>query len=407
MDDTPTKLPDIPVLSIAAPDSLSVTPGPEVDNPAPIDVQPEIVRIQSRLNNELIEHYRMISGFESTEIIRLEKEFLKLTKNSDFMSRDVFRRIPAIEVCPLYDRVELVFFELSSVSATSVDRANPASVEGLQNNTGMRSGIGGAWLPSIGGLWSWLTLGTSSGGGPSSDRAVTPVSVPSGEEQIPTSAAVDLTVWVEVDATNCGDLLAFEDFLIGLSLFNSPGMPESKLKLSFRLQDFDGDGGHFVLSLPYLLLYYTIICDSKIKCIAACVGVLSREDLIEYISRIAGFTAPATEVEAGAEAETASAEPDAAGETKQATEGETEKGPAKEPEEGAEDAAPNSESAPTAKVKTEGLTMNDIEEVVDQLFLECVDTAAVAPGKQQGVVVADYIRIVALSEFATKLRITI
>jgi Ca2+-binding EF-hand superfamily protein len=196
------------------------------------------IRIQSRLDSELIEHFRMISGFENSEISRLEKEFLKLTKNSDFMSREVFRSIPAIEVCPLRDRLELVFFELSTVTATSVDRANPASAIAIAP-AATHADAEGVWPQSFGQLVQWFT-------GAGSD-AVVPVDAAAEVGGVGTGAGsanggYASGSWVVVDAENCADLLCFTDFLLALSQFNSPGMSEAKLKMCFRLQDFDGDG---------------------------------------------------------------------------------------------------------------------------------------------------------------------
>jgi Ca2+-binding EF-hand superfamily protein len=38
------------------------------------------------------------------------------------------------------------------------------------------------------------------------------------------------------------DSLSFKEFLVGLSSFNVPGSADQKLKLAFKLQDFDNDG---------------------------------------------------------------------------------------------------------------------------------------------------------------------
>eukprot|EP00600_Ochromonadales_sp_CCMP1393_P009670 CAMPEP_0174956952 /NCGR_PEP_ID=MMETSP0004_2-20121128/1811_1 /TAXON_ID=420556 /ORGANISM="Ochromonas sp., Strain CCMP1393" /LENGTH=135 /DNA_ID=CAMNT_0016205025 /DNA_START=214 /DNA_END=621 /DNA_ORIENTATION=- len=54
--------------------------------------------------------------------------------------------------------------------------------------------------------------------------------------------------------------LDFKSFLVGLSQFNSPGRREEKLKMAFKIQDFDDD------------------------------GTISKEDLIEYLKRITGAT---------------------------------------------------------------------------------------------------------------------
>lgn len=50
--------------------------------------------------------------------------------------------------------------------------------------------------------------------------------------------------------------LDFQAFLIGLSLFNSPGQRDQKLKTAFKIQDFDNDG---ILTLNDLKQYLSMI----------------------------------------------------------------------------------------------------------------------------------------------------
>lgn len=52
--------------------------------------------------------------------------------------------------------------------------------------------------------------------------------------------------------------LDFKDFLYGVSLFNSPGSRETKLKVAFQIQDFDGDN---VISKEDLRQYLTILLE--------------------------------------------------------------------------------------------------------------------------------------------------
>ena len=70
--------------------------------------------IKSKLNADTIEEYRMVCGFEPSDILRLEDIFLKQTNNLDIMSNEIFLKIPAIDICPLKDRLEMIFFELST-----------------------------------------------------------------------------------------------------------------------------------------------------------------------------------------------------------------------------------------------------------------------------------------------------
>lgn len=61
-------------------------------------------------------------------------------------------------------------------------------------------------------------------------------------------------------------VLDFRGFLVGLAAFNSPGLREQKLKLAFRIQDFDAD------------------------------GAISRSDMAVYIARITANTVTDEEV---------------------------------------------------------------------------------------------------------------
>jgi Ca2+-binding EF-hand superfamily protein len=56
--------------------------------------------------------------------------------------------------------------------------------------------------------------------------------------------------------------LDFQAFLCGLSLFNSPGQREQKLKTAFKLQDFDNDG---VLNKQDLMKYIKLITGEALE----------------------------------------------------------------------------------------------------------------------------------------------
>ena len=118
------------------------------------------------LTDEDIEEFRMISGFDVTEIKRIRKAFFRYSNNQDYISKSTFTTIPCISLNPLQDKICKLF--------------------------GYDDGM---------------------------------------------------------------DRLNFKEFLIGLSMFNSPGSREMKLKVAFQMQDIDGD------------------------------GVVSRDDLFKYIER--------------------------------------------------------------------------------------------------------------------------
>jgi len=44
------------------------------------------------------------------------------------------------------------------------------------------------------------------------------------------------------DKTSLQSSLGFKEFLLGIAIFNSPGLQEQKLRAAFRLQDVDDDG---------------------------------------------------------------------------------------------------------------------------------------------------------------------
>lgn len=66
--------------------------------------------------------------------------------------------------------------------------------------------------------------------------------------------------------TEESSVLDFQAFLVGLSAFNSPGKREQKLRIAFKIQDFDGDGS------------------------------ISRKDLAQYIERTTAKTLTDTEI---------------------------------------------------------------------------------------------------------------
>mmetsp|Transcript_23026 Transcript_23026/g.23246 ORF Transcript_23026/g.23246 Transcript_23026/m.23246 type:complete len:205 (+) Transcript_23026:231-845(+) len=124
------------------------------------------------LTNEQIEEYRMLSGFEVGEILRLRKVFLYHTNHTEDMSKEVFLNLPAIIHNPLNDRICAIF--------------------GYDNKA----------------------------------------------------------------------IIDFRAFIIGISSFNSPGNKEHKLRVAFRLHDFDEDN---YISQEDLRLYLLRITGNKLS----------------------------------------------------------------------------------------------------------------------------------------------
>lgn len=46
------------------------------------------------INEEALEEYKMLTDFESTEIIRYRRLFLKLNNNDEYMTKETFKNIP-------------------------------------------------------------------------------------------------------------------------------------------------------------------------------------------------------------------------------------------------------------------------------------------------------------------------
>lgn len=62
--------------------------------------------------------------------------------------------------------------------------------------------------------------------------------------------------------TDLVDELDFKGFLVGVAAFNSPGLKVQKLRIAFRIQDFDDDG---VINKSDLTTYLNRITESSLK----------------------------------------------------------------------------------------------------------------------------------------------
>jgi Ca2+-binding EF-hand superfamily protein len=81
-----------------------------------------IVSLDTDIDEEKIEEYKMLSGFQAKDIVRLRKVFLELTNGSESMSKEVFCGIEGIALNPLLDRICDCFGltdELSSITFQS------------------------------------------------------------------------------------------------------------------------------------------------------------------------------------------------------------------------------------------------------------------------------------------------
>ena len=81
--------------------------------------------------------------------------------------------------------------------------------------------------------------------------------------------------------------LDFRSFLCSVAAFNLPGSKEKKLKIAFRIQDFDGMQNFNVPIFANRYLLIDICTDD---------GFISKADLSEYIHRMTGRTITDDEV---------------------------------------------------------------------------------------------------------------
>ena len=210
--------------------------------------------IVTDIPEEELEELRMCSTFEVKEICRLHNEFLRLTKRTEWLTKDAFLKIPCIEANPLRDRICLCFGYSEEAPVTDLpedleENRNDHEGESSTRNRNVDSNdvnneFSNQRNPPIPPEAEFndeksrevedcgsLTIGSETKTGPemgaSADTgASNKTSVTSGKNE---------------ENEDEGLKLNFRRFLIGVSLFNSYGRLEEKLKLAFRLQDFDND----------------------------------------------------------------------------------------------------------------------------------------------------------------------
>lgn len=244
----------------------------------------------------------MISTFERKEIIRLRREFLRFTNGSEFLSKTNFCLIPCIAVNPLQDRICLCFGYLE-IENDDIDTERISDLEGLmgdarnegqssKSNTskkaieelnlddnnlkvdGDQKRLSVTFINSAD-VKKTARLSISSNISPL-DTPQTPTNVPpekNGLESPPSTTitpllptgdrellenVIDIEAPPEIKSkieseltrlvliTKRSDednskMIDFRTFIKTLSDFNCFGRIEVKLKLAFRIQDFDND----------------------------------------------------------------------------------------------------------------------------------------------------------------------
>lgn len=243
----------------------------------------------SDLSDEQLEELRMVSNFSLKEIKRLRREFLRITQGSDRITRHNFLSIPCIAVNPLQDRIATIFGfpeeeskqvqdvegplpdpmvvadskDVNDGNDAKVVDADAAGKQGQQLNTETREEDKivdndkdkvkdkdedkdkdkdkvkdedkdkDGWVKVIG-----------------DDGVSNPISGiepnPDGDDNDNGGAATTILPALNRSSDESADLavhssLDFASFLTGIALFNAPGKLEEKLRVAFRIHDFDGD----------------------------------------------------------------------------------------------------------------------------------------------------------------------
>jgi hypothetical protein len=230
----------------------------------------------------------MITTFERKEVIRLRREFLRFTDGSEFLSRKNFLLIPCIAVNPLQDRICLCFgfheienddTETEGKSSKSNITAKATEELNLNNNnpkidTEKRLSVTSVVTGETK-MTPRLSLSNQIEGLIPNETPQTPTTIlPEGVESSPSTALnplipigdgereklenvidieappetinqlelelVKLVTQSKTDEDNSKNI-DFRTFLKNVSAFNCFGRIEEKLKLAFRIQDFDND----------------------------------------------------------------------------------------------------------------------------------------------------------------------
>lgn len=208
---------------------------------------------------EELEELRMYTTFHVKEIGRLHIEFLRMTKGTGWLTKEAFLRIPCIEANPLRDRICLCFgYSEDDIIVKPPDDRNrnesehDGSIENSDedvdecadniNNAHENKNIKKV-KHSVESSKSRVDVKNSRGIEDNNalrigSEATTDSGIDGDADSNKSPAIGAFNKEIEEED---GSKLNFRKFLIGISLFNSYGRLEEKLKLAFRLQDFDND----------------------------------------------------------------------------------------------------------------------------------------------------------------------
>ena len=185
------------------------------------------------LPEEEVEELRMSSTFERKEIGRLHLEFRRMANGGDYLSKESFLKIPCIAANPLRDRICMCFGYAPDPDPDVEDEdenedEDNEKVETYDENETLKEKEKKTLFE--------LSIPMNSEAPTRTNSEVNG----NGNQNTVVESSVNQSAGGGVEQE--GMKLNFRSFLLGISYFNSYGRIEEKLKLAFRIQDFDNDG---------------------------------------------------------------------------------------------------------------------------------------------------------------------
>ena len=185
------------------------------------------------LPEEEVEELRMSSTFERKEIGRLHLEFRRMANGGDYLSKESFLKIPCIAANPLRDRICMCFGYAPDPDPDDEvededENEDNEKVEIYDENETLKEKEKKTLFE--------LSIPMNSEAPTRTNSEVNG----NGNQNTVVESSVNQSAGGGVEQE--GMKLNFRSFLLGISYFNSYGRIEEKLKLAFRIQDFDNDG---------------------------------------------------------------------------------------------------------------------------------------------------------------------
>lgn len=166
------------------------------------------------LTDEDIEELRMITSFDPREICRLEEVFYTVANSTtQSMTKEQFFSLASVRSCPLRERIALIFgFPYSIGNDSSLNKpTDPSAAENVGENKADAD---------------------ESTGSDKDDRDSGNKESVEEKEDVSKERPGKHENITKVDQ----HAINFREFLTAVSMFNSSGMLEQKMKVAFRLQ---------------------------------------------------------------------------------------------------------------------------------------------------------------------------